>query len=117
MQKDRLYSWLEEGKGTAREVKADILDRPAFTTLPLPVKIDLGYVLDKCDGGLRITHHQECINFVFQWMSKDLNAPINEDSDIAADQEDNPELVDVTLLSSIIDKDLGELDGWESESM
>ena len=50
-------------------------------------------------------------------MSKDLNAPISEDSDIAADQEDNPELVDVTLLSSIVDKDLGELDGGESESM
>ena len=44
-------------------------------------------------------------------MSKDLNAPISEDSDIAADQEDNPEFVDVTLLSSIVDKDLGELDG------
>ena len=50
-------------------------------------------------------------------MSKDLNAPISEDSDIAADQEDNPELVDVTLLSSIVDKDLGELDGGESEGM
>ena len=50
-------------------------------------------------------------------MSKDLNTPISEDSDIAADQEDNPELVDVTLLSSIVDKDLGELDGGESESM
>ena len=44
-------------------------------------------------------------------MSKDLNAPVNEDSDIAADQEDYPELVDVTLLASIVDEDLGELDG------
>ena len=50
-------------------------------------------------------------------MSKDLNAPISEDSDIAADQEDNPELANVTLLASIIDKDLGELDGGESEGM
>ena len=43
-------------------------------------------------------------------MSKDLDAPIDEDGDIASDEEQYPEYVDVSLLSSIIDKDLGQLD-------
>ena len=50
-------------------------------------------------------------------MSKDLNAPINEDGDVAADEEDYPEHIDVALCSSVIYEDLGQLDWGKSESM
>ena len=50
-------------------------------------------------------------------MIKDLNAPSDEDGDVAAYQEQYPEQVDVTLLTSIIHEYLREIDGGDRKSM
>ena len=50
-------------------------------------------------------------------MIKDLNAPSDEDGDVATYQEQYPEQVDVTLLTSIIHKYLREIDRGDRKSM
>ena len=48
---------------------------------------------------------------VGQSTMKDLDAPVDKDGEIAADEEDDPELADVTLAPAVVDENLGELDG------
>ena len=50
-------------------------------------------------------------------MVKHFDTPVDEDGDVAADKEDDPEQADFALVAPIVDEDLCELHGGESESM
>ena len=50
-------------------------------------------------------------------MSKCIDKVINEDGDVAAYQEYDPEKIDSTLLTTIIDENLGKLNGGQGKGV
>ena len=50
-------------------------------------------------------------------MSKCIDKVINEDGGVAAYQEYDPEKIDSTLLTTIIDEDLGKLNGGKGKGV
>lgn len=110
IQRNRVQSLLKKGKRATGQVKQDVFKRPAHCALPLPVQVHLRQVLDKGDGCLRVAHHENGVCSLRQWVVEDINAPVNKDCAVACDQEDDPEHVDASLGTTVVDKDLGQLD-------
>ena len=50
-------------------------------------------------------------------MSKCIDKVINEDGDVAGYQEYDPEKIDSTLLTTIIDENLGKLNGGQGKGV
>ena len=101
---------LRERERSTTKVKDDILNRESFNALASPVQIDLGQVFDKGDCSFCITHDQECISCVGEGMTKHFDTPVNEDGEITTYKEDDPEFADWTLISTLIHKNLRQLD-------
>ncbi len=43
-------------------------------------------------------------------MTEHLDSPVSEDGQIAANEKDYPKLADVTLIASLVDENLSQLD-------
>ena len=50
-------------------------------------------------------------------MTEGVDPPGNENSNVAANEENDPELADTTLISSLVNKDLGQLNRWQGKGM
>ena len=42
-------------------------------------------------------------------MTEGVDSPVNEHSNVAANEENDPELADITLIASLVNEDLGQL--------
>ncbi len=50
-------------------------------------------------------------------MTKYFNTPVDKDGEITAYQENDPEFADRTLIATLIDENLSQLDGRKGESV
>ena len=50
-------------------------------------------------------------------MIKGIDPPVDEHSNVAANEEDYPEFADITLIASLVNEDLAQLDRWQGKGM
>ena len=116
-QKDRFNGRLQEGQGATSEIEAHVFDGPAFRTLPLPVEVDLRQIFRESDCSLGVAHHEERVCLVWKRSIEGVDPPVHEHSNVAANEENDPEFAYTALIASLVNEDLGQLDRSQGECM
>lgn len=50
-------------------------------------------------------------------MTEGVDSPVNEHSNVAANEENDPELADISLIASLVNEDLGQLNRWQGKGV
>ena len=67
----------------------------------MPVEINLRAVLHEGDGCFSVAHHQERVGVIWQGTVKRIDSPGDNNREVASNEEDDPEEIDITLLTSL----------------
>ena len=50
-------------------------------------------------------------------MTEGVDSPVNEHSNVATNEENDPELADISLIASLVNEDLGQLNRWQGKGV
>ena len=50
-------------------------------------------------------------------MTEGVDSPVNEHSNVVANEENDPELANITLIASLVNEDLGQLNRWQGKGV
>ena len=110
-----INSKLSKTKGSSSQVKQYVSQRPSNGTFAFPIKVYLGHVLYKSNGGFSIPCNQQCVPIIFNLCTKSFCYPNSENSCKEKSKEDNDPPLSSSLLASIIHESLNQLYRGHSE--